>query len=114
MSRLVLVVDDEPLILDVTTSMLEGFGCDVLTATGGNEALEKLSANQRIEILITDINMPGMNGYELAERAKRMRDGLKVILLSGRERDGSGLPLVRKPFLAQDLKQTMARHTGLC
>ena len=114
LSRVVLVVDDDPLVLDVTASVLEEFGCDVVAAASGCEALEKLSANRRIEILITDINMPGMDGYELAERAKRMRDGLKVILLSGRERDGSGFPLVRKPFLAHDLKQTMAQYTGLC
>ena len=63
---------------------------------------------------ITDINMPGMDGYELAERAKRMRERLKVIVLSGREQDGSGFPLIRKPFLARDLKRTMAQHTGLC
>ena len=114
MARLVLVVDDDPMVLEVTASMLEEFGCEVTTAASGTDALQQLSANQRIEILITDINMPGMSGCELAERAKRMRNGLKVILLSGRERDGSGLPLVRKPFLAQDLKQAMAQHIGLC
>ena len=68
----------------------------------------------RIEILVTDINMPGMDGYELAEKAKRVREGLKIIALSGREQDASGLPLIRKPFLAQDLKAVMAQHTGLC
>ena len=70
----------------------------------------------RIEILITDINMPGMDGYELAEKAKRVREGLKVIALSGL-RAGSlgGLPLIRKPFLAsRTLKQVMAQHIGLC
>ena len=114
MSRLVLVVDDEPLVRDITAAMLEDFGCEVITAAGGNDALEKLSINRRIEILITDINMPGMNGYELAERAKRIRERLKIIVLSGREQDGSGFPLIRKPFLAQDLKRVMAQHTGLC
>ena len=73
MPRLVLVVDDEPLVLDVTAAMLEDLGCEVITAASGNDALHKLSMNGRIEILITDINMPGMHGYELAEKAKRMR-----------------------------------------
>jgi two-component system cell cycle response regulator CpdR len=114
MSRLVLVVDDEPLVLDVTASMLEDLGCEVTTAANGKDALRMLSMNDRIEILITDINMPGMDGLELAERARRMREGLKVIVLSGRERDGSSFPLIRKPFLEQDLKRTMAQHTGLC
>jgi two-component system cell cycle response regulator CpdR len=112
--RLVLVVDDEPAVLDVTASMLEDLGCEVVTAADGNDALQKLSINHRIEILITDVNMPGMNGYELTERATRIRGGLKVILLSGRDQAASRLPLIRKPFLEQDLKRTMAKHTGLC
>lgn len=114
MPRVVLVVDDEPLILDVTASMLEDLGCEVVTAASGNDALQKLSLDRRIEILITDLNMPGMGGYELAERAKRMRERLKVIVLSGREKDRNRFPFVRKPFLAEDLKRTMEQHTGLC
>lgn len=102
--RRVLVVDDEPLVLDVTASMLEDLGCDVVIAANAREALEKLSTDQRIEILITDINMPGMDGYELAERATRIRERLKVIVVSGREQHSSGFPLVRKPFRAQDLE----------
>jgi two-component system, cell cycle response regulator CpdR len=114
LSRVVLVVDDEPLVRSITASMLDEFGCEVVVAANAREALEKLSDDQRIVILITDINMPGMDGYELVEKAKRLREGLKVIVLSGREQDGSGLPLVRKPFLAQDLRRAMAQHTGLC
>jgi CheY-like chemotaxis protein len=114
LARVVLVVDDEPLVLDVTAAMLEDLGCEVVTAGGGNEALEMLASNRRIEILITDINMPGMDGCELAEAAVQMRDKLKVIVLSGRERDGCGFPLIRKPFLQEDLKRTMRHNTGLC
>jgi two-component system, cell cycle response regulator CpdR len=114
LSRVVLVVDDEPLVREVIASMLEDLGCEVITVASGNDALEKLSIDRRIEILVTDINMPGMDGYELAEAATRTREQLKVILLSGREQDGSGFPLVRKPFLEQDLKRTMAQYTGLC
>ncbi|MGB6540926.1 MAG: response regulator [Xanthobacteraceae bacterium] len=114
LSRVVLVVDDEPLVREVTASMLEELGCEVITAASGTEALQRLSSDRRIEILITDINMPEMDGYELAERAQHMRERLKVIALSGREQDGSGLPFIRKPFLAQDLKAVMAQHTGLC
>jgi CheY-like chemotaxis protein len=85
-SRVVLVVDDEAMVLDVTASMLEDLGCEVVTARGGNDALRKLSADGRIEVLITDINMPGMDGYELAEKARQMREGLKVnrVIMAGR------------------------------
>jgi two-component system, cell cycle response regulator CpdR len=114
MSRVVLVVDDEPLVLDVTASMLEDLGCEVVTAAGASEALKKLQTDARIEILITDINMPDMNGYALAEVPVLIRKRLKVILLSGREDAGHGFPLIRKPFMKDDLTQVMARHTGLC
>lgn len=114
MSRVVLVVDDEPLALDVTALMLEDLGCDVVTAASGKGALDHLSADLRIEILITDINMPNMDGYTLARSAMRMCKGLNVILMSGQEGDGRGFPLIRKPFLAEDLREAMAHHGGLC
>jgi two-component system cell cycle response regulator CpdR len=113
-SRVVLVVDDEPLVLDVTASMLEDIGCEVITAASGEDALDLISTDPRIEILITDINMPDMDGYALAHLATEMRKPLKVIVLSGQESDGRGFPLVRKPFLREDLRKTMAQHTGLC
>lgn len=111
---MVLVVDDEPLVLEVTATMLTDIGCTVITAANGSEALDKLSKNPRIEILITDVNMPGMDGYTLADAAKRVRKNLKIILLSGREDAEGGLPFIRKPFSQDDLARTMARHTGLC
>ncbi len=114
MSRMVLVVDDDPLVLDLTASMLEDLGCEVVAASGAQDALEKLAGNQRIEILITDVNMPGMDGYELAEAARRKRKGLKVIMLSGRTTDQYQFPVIRKPFLEEDLKRVMERNTGLC
>jgi len=73
MAHTVLVVDDDPAVLDVIASMLEDIGCDVVCAQSGNEALETLTQQQNISILITDINMPGMDGHELAERATRIR-----------------------------------------
>lgn len=114
MARVVLVVDDEPLVREVTQTMLQDLGCEVVTANGATEALDKLSTDGRIEILITDINMPGIDGYELARAAVRMRKRLQVIMLSGREREGCGFPLIRKPFLQHDLEETMKRTTGLC
>jgi CheY-like chemotaxis protein len=114
MSRVVLVVDDDPLVLDVTTHMLEDLGCDVVTAGSGREALALLSDNRQIEVLITDLNMPEMDGYELADQAARRRPDLRIPLLSGREGDGHGLPILRKPFLEDDLARTMSQTTGLC
>jgi two-component system cell cycle response regulator CpdR len=103
LARTVLVVDDEPLVLDVTASMLEELGCEVMTAANAIDALTMLRANKAIEMLLTDVNMPGMNGYELAQRAQKERKGLKVVMISGHAIDGHGVPFVRKPFLQRDL-----------
>ena len=69
MSRIVLVVDDSHLVLDIAATMLENLGCEVVTASNAKEALAKLSTDPRIEVLISDIDMPGMDGRELAEAA---------------------------------------------
>jgi len=114
MSHVVLVVDDDADVLDVVTSMLQELGCEVVSAQSGAQALEKLAQNERISILITDINMPGMDGHELAERARRARPGLRILQLSGREPRRGGLPMIRKPFSLEDLANTMKHTTGAC
>lgn len=88
MTHTVLLVDDDPAVLDVIASMLEEIGCKVIRANGGAEALDLLQHHDRISILITDINVPSMDGHELAERATRLRPALRVLQLSGRESDG--------------------------
>ena len=58
MARTVLVVDDDPLVLEVTADMLKDLGCEVVTAASGMDALERLSENANVDVLITDLNMP--------------------------------------------------------
>ena len=76
-------------------------------------ALGRLEQNQDISILITDINMPGMDGHELAELAKRVRPELKMLQLSGREPRRGGLPMIRKPFSFEELADVMQRTAGI-
>ncbi len=114
MARVVLVVDDEPSVLHVTVEMLEDLGREVIAATNGFEALEKLSAEPRVEVLITDVNMPGMDGYELVDAAMIVRDSLKgdhTFWASGRWPRVSSPP---QTVLQKDLIRTMAAYTGLC
>ena len=66
MGRKVLVVDDEPLVLDVVATMLEELGCDVETAHTGADALNRLGSEEHIDILLADINMPGLDGRKLS------------------------------------------------
>jgi CheY-like chemotaxis protein len=114
MSHTVLVVDDDAAVLDVIVSMLEDLGCEVVCAHSGPEALDTLASNEGISTLITDINMPVMDGHELAERATRLRPGLKVLQLSGRERRRYAFPMIRKPFSEDDLARVMQETTGVC
>jgi two-component system, cell cycle response regulator CpdR len=113
MPRRALVADDDPLTLELIASMLEELGCETLTARSGTDAL-RLLANQKVDVLVADINMPGLSGIELAHRARSFRPGIQVLLLSGRENDGRGFPLLRKPFSRSDLRRVMADTTGFC
>jgi two-component system, cell cycle response regulator CpdR len=114
MSRRVLVVDDDALVLEVVASMLEELGCETLLARSGTEALRTIVKDQNIEILISDVDLPGLKGTELAEQARNFRPELRVLLLSGRETNSRGFPLLRKPFAEPDLRRVMAETTGLC
>ena len=103
MSRVVLLADGDALVRAVAALVLEDLGCAVVTPACGRQAIDTLLADARIEVLITEVNMPDMDGYTLARAATRTRKDPKVIILSGRESDGRGFPLVRKPFLLGDL-----------
>jgi len=112
MNRVALIVDHDPLVLQIIADMLAALGCEVIMHQDATEALATFEKDQRIEILVADINMPRMAGHELAKRAKRLRPRVTPILTSGREMDGHGFPFLRKPFLQDDLARLMAT-TGL-
>jgi CheY-like chemotaxis protein len=79
----ILVVDDDSDVRDVIAETLEGFGYGVVVASSGEEALPMLTKHNDIRVLITDVRMAGMSGFELATRARRLAAGLKVIITSG-------------------------------
>jgi PAS domain S-box-containing protein len=79
----VLVVEDDPAVLEVTVAMLRDYGYEVLTAPDGPAGLAILRSDDDIDILFTDIVMPRMNGVELAREAVRLRPRLRVLLASG-------------------------------
>jgi DNA-binding NtrC family response regulator len=110
MARRVLVVDDDVLVLELLACMLADLGCDTLTARSATEALGTIAKDERIEILISDIDIPGLNG----SGARSYRPQLKVILLTGGPAISRSFPLLRKPFVQSDLQRVMAEATGLC
>jgi CheY-like chemotaxis protein len=79
MGRRVLIVDDDALVLELTASMLEELGYEVPQVRSGNDALGAIADDQSIEVLIADVNMPGLSGTKLAHRVRGFRDHLHVI-----------------------------------
>ncbi|HHO59162.1 MAG TPA: response regulator, partial [Thiotrichales bacterium] len=80
----VLIVDDETDLLDLAEQYLAELGYRTCRAENGTEALSVLAANKNIDLLFSDVVMPGgMNGYELANQATKQQAGLKVLLTSG-------------------------------
>ena len=79
----ILVVDDEPEIYQLVTVPLTSWGYDVVTADGGDEALEYLRAGHLVDIVITDLAMPGMLGTELLQQVKAFDRGIEVIVMTG-------------------------------
>ena len=79
-----LVVDDQEAVRAVAAGFLEGFGYDVIEAGDGFEALAKLQENMDIDLMFSDVVMPGgMNGFDLAQAAQSLRPDLKVVHTSG-------------------------------
>jgi CheY-like chemotaxis protein len=78
----ILVVDDDSDVLELTAEVLSDSGYEVLKASGAEPALELLRGAQQVDLLLTDIVMPGLNGLALADEAKRLRPGLRVLYTS--------------------------------
>ena len=101
----VLVVEDEPMLLLVVAETLRDAGYEVWEAVNGQEALEILTAQPQIALLLTDIKMPGMDGYQLAEASLERKPGLKVLLMTGysqaplpQKMADMGIGVLQKPF----------------
>jgi CheY-like chemotaxis protein len=101
----ILVVEDEPLVRDVAVEIIQDLGYKVLAAANGVEALELLRGGERVDLLFSDVLMPGgVSGTALAAKARQIRGGLKVLLTSGYPaRDGARVgpaeyPMIQKPY----------------
>ena len=107
----ILVVEDEPQVLDYVARLLRTSGYRILTAANGSEALALIESNSGIDVLLSDIGLPGMSGVELVGKAREIHPDLKVVLASGYAyehlvRSGAlagDMPIVFKPFERRDL-----------
>ena len=114
-----LVVDDEAGLRDVAGRILAGAGYRVLSADGGRQALELAALHEGdIDLLVSDVVMPGMLGNELAERLTDVRPGTRVLFMSGYAQpvlasQGTlepGVALLEKPFTAGDLLSAVRKR----
>jgi CheY-like chemotaxis protein len=80
---IILVVDDDGQVLEGTRDIVEALGYEVISARSATEALSIIRNGATIDLLFTDISMPGMDGWELARRSRQLRPGLKVLYTTG-------------------------------
>ncbi len=112
----VLVVDDDADVRHIAVEMLAEGGYRALEADGASAAIDRLSTDE-VDVLLTDIRMPGLSGFVLAQQAKRLRPNLYVIFTTGvipqsqwdDRRNGA---VLRKPYSGAQLLAEIKRVIG--
>jgi len=110
----ILVIDDEQMILDMLDQILSAAGYDVHLALGGKKALE-VFAEHPVELVLTDIKMPGVDGYHLLREIKGKNPETRIVLMSGYSNDLSireaielgADEFVVKPFKGSEILQVL-------
>lgn len=114
----VLVVDDDPAVRQVTAEMLRDLGCQVLEASGGEEALTAMNSTASpLNLVLLDYAMPGMNGLQLADKLRECGVTAPIILATGyaeladppESRTALLDGLLRKPFTIRELQIALGR-----
>ena len=117
----VLLIEDEEIVRNMSQTMLARLGFKVVTARDGVEAVEIFQQHlDEIDIVLTDLSMPRMDGWETLSALRRIRPDIPVILASGHDDslvnagDHSELPQVflHKPFQKAELKDSLMRAMG--
>ncbi len=120
-SETILLVEDDPAVRDTVATLLGNLGYSVIEAASGRAALQIIAGSQPIDLLFTDVVMPGgIDGFQLIDEGRRLRPGLKVLCASGYaesaiERYGRPPPdieLLQKPFRSRELARRIRRALG--
>ena len=114
-SEVILLVEDDVQVRQLSEAMLRDLGYVVLSAANGVDALALLGTRSDVRLMFTDVVLPGINGWQLAEEAQRRQSNLKVIYITGYKRDaieGEGFfdqnaLLLSKPIILERLAETM-------
>ena len=105
----ILVVEDDPMVAEVVRAAFDGFGHQTALASSAEEALTYIRTGSSVDLVFSDVVMPGrMNGIELAREIRKRKPGLPIVLATGSsdisEDVGSVFPVVRKPYTAASLE----------
>jgi two-component system cell cycle sensor histidine kinase/response regulator CckA len=111
----ILIVDDDEDVLEMLGHMVGAFGHEVLTARSGVEALDILDDTPSLDLLLTDVVMPGLNGFNLAHMARLRRASLRVLYLTGYHEQALAVldkgikygKTLRKPIAVDDLRREL-------
>jgi CheY-like chemotaxis protein len=112
--RRILVAEDDPLIREIIVDMLVMLDFDLIVAASGHEALRLIDMSDGADLLITDLNMPGMDGIELAHHVRGFYPEIPILFVSGRlyllETGSPPEPYrcLRKPFRMRELTKTVS------
>jgi CheY-like chemotaxis protein len=108
----VLLVEDNPQVRAFADDLLVDLGCNVLCAACGDDALAALADNE-VDVVLSDIVMPGMSGIELASRIAELRPDLPVVLATGYSEQAAdrsqARPILMKPYSAGELSVALAK-----
>ena len=105
---MILLVDDDDDVRETSADMLGELGYNVIQASSGEQALQIIEDRPDLEVMVTDIRMPGMSGFELSEIARGRRECLKIILMSGYFTPQKvQRRFLQKPFRTQELDQAI-------
>ena len=111
----ILVVEDDNGVRDLAVMMIGDFGYHVLAASDGPSALNLLRDGERVDLLFSDVVMPGgINGFELVRKARELRGDLKALITSGYinvriDEDAPKLPVLAKPYSRSELAHRLRR-----
>ena len=114
----VLIVDDEPTVRMLVTEVLEDLGYTAIEAADGAAGLRVLQSDARIDLLVTDVGLPGgMNGRQMADAGRALRPGLKVLFITGYAENAAlgtgqlepGTAVLTKPFVVEALALRIRR-----
>jgi two-component system cell cycle sensor histidine kinase/response regulator CckA len=115
----VLLVEDEPMVRSVAERALTRHGYTVLTADNGEEALDIIAREEAIDLLISDVVMPGMDGPTVVREARKSRPDLKILFMSGyaeeqlrKSIDIENVNFLPKPFSVTELAEAARRAVG--